>query len=77
MSIPKRAGGWCEPVSGANESALEQSMERQVRQVNTFGKNRYFMSGKQFCFQLGWQRGLTLVPFWGREFFYFIKGFFI
>jgi seryl-tRNA synthetase len=29
-------------------------------------------SGRQPRLQLGWQRGITLVPFWGREFLFYI-----
>ncbi len=28
-------------------------------------------SGRQPRLQLGWQRGITLVPFWGREFLFY------
>lgn len=72
MFFLKRADGWCESVKCTYESLLEQSMEHlKQRLVITFGFSRYLYKWKVYFlyFQLGWHRGLTLVPFLGTGVF--------
>ncbi|KHD84446.1 hypothetical protein NG54_15375 [Heyndrickxia ginsengihumi] len=55
---------------------VNPSLSRVLKQseVGTFGTNPVInVKWKTLCFQFGWQRGSTLVPFLGREFFYGIK----
>ena len=45
-------------------------MEQPYGLVSSFGSSRYRDEWKAiFCLQLGWQRGLTLVPFIGTGVF--------